>query len=209
VITPADLLAVSETSYRALEPLLDSPRWNEPAGDLDWTCTRTLDHIADALSLYSGNLATRTQVQRARMRDGNPTQPLPAMLATTATVAAILAAVGRDAPPGTRAYHPAGLADVSGFMAMGCAEILIHSEDICLGLGGAFRGPDEVTVRVVRRLFPWAPPHDDPWELLRWSMGRAPLPDHRRLAPDWWWQCAPLDEWDGTMRARTVPPAWR
>jgi len=29
------------------------------------------------------------------------------------------------------------------------------------------------------------------------------------MADDWWWQCAPLDEWDGTMRARTVPPAWR
>jgi hypothetical protein len=209
MITADDLLTASASSLQALEPLLDSARWDERAGELDWTCRRTLDHVADALSLYAGNLATRTQTQRPRMRDGNPTQPLPAMLATTATAAAVLAAVARDAPPETRAYHPAGMADVSGFIAMGCAEVLIHTEDICIGLGGEYRGPDELTALVVARLFPWAPAHGDPWELLRWCMGRAPLPEHPRLAPDWWWQCAPLDEWDGTMRARTVLPARR
>lgn len=210
MISPDDLLAASASSQRALLPLLDSPRWDEPAGELEWSCRRTLDHVSDALSLYSGNLATRTRDPRPRLRDGNPTQSLPDMLTTAVTVAAVLAACGRDAPPGTRAYHPAGMADVSGFMAMGCAEILIHTDDICRGLHApAYRASDDLTARLVQRLFPWAPQHDDPWELLRWSMGRTPLPHHDRLAPDWWWQCAPLDEWDGTMRARTVPPGWR
>ena len=46
---------------------------------------------------------------------------------------------------------------------------------------------------------PWAPADVDPWDGLLWANGRRPLDD---LPPerDWLWQCAPLDEWDGTIR---------
>jgi hypothetical protein len=63
-------------------------------------------------------------------------------------------------------------------------------------------------VRVVRRLFPWAPTDVDPWQALRWACGRTALPDRPRLGPDWWVHCAPLAEWDGTIKRRTSPPAW-
>jgi hypothetical protein len=61
----------------------------------------------------------------------------------------------------------------------------------------------------VARIFPWAPAEGDPWAALRWAAGRAALPDRERLGPDWYWHCAPLAEWDGTIKKRTTPPAWR
>ena len=97
------------------------------------------------------------------------------------------------------------LADASGFLAMGCDETLVHTFDICAGLGRAFRPPPDVCDRVVRRLFPWAPEHEDPWERLLWSNGRVALPEHPRLGPNWDWWCAPLSEWDGVARTDGGP----
>jgi hypothetical protein len=212
MITPDDVIAAAASCRTQLAPLVgDDEAWEAMAGDLDWTCRSTLDHITNALILYAGNLATRTAVRRPRVRNGDPRSDIPSLLLDVETAASILAAVGRATPPQTRAFHPAGMADVSGFMAMGCAEIVIHTEDIGIGLGAtdSYRCADELAARLVQRLFPWTPQHDDPWERLRWSMGRTELPGHGRLAPDWGWQCAPLDEWDGTMLADLLPPGSR
>jgi hypothetical protein len=130
------------------------------------------------------------------------------LLTIVEALAAVLAEVARAAPPEARGYHGAGMADAEGFVAMGCEEILIHTADIAQGLGLSFRPPDELTARVLRRLFPWAPTDGDPWAELRWASGRIALPDRPRLGPDWYWHCAPLAEWDGTVKKRSAPPAW-
>ncbi len=90
----------------------------------------------------------------------------------------MLTEVARAAPPGTRAFHPAGMADVSGWIGMGCAEILVHTGDIARGLGLPYRPPDELCSRVRARLFPWAPADIDSLgqsALGRWP-GRSPRP---------------------------------
>lgn len=120
--------------------------------------------------------------------------------------AATLAAVARDAPPGARAYHSAGMADTTGFLAMGCDEILVHGWDAVRGFGAEFTPPTELAERVLRRLFPWAPITDPPWEALLWANGRADLPSRKRLGPDWVSHCAPLDEWDGTVPCQDASP---
>ena len=101
------------------------------------------------------------------------------------------------------------MADATGWIAMACEEIVIHTDDIAQGLGLPFHPPDDLSRRITARIFPWAPADAEPWAALRWAAGRAPLPDRERLGPDWWWHCAPLSEWDGTIRKRTAPPAWR
>jgi hypothetical protein len=100
------------------------------------------------------------------------------------------------------------MADASGFLGMGCVEIVIHTDDIARGFGLPFHPPDDLTDRIVRRLFPWAPTDREVWASLRWACGRAALPDRARLAPDWYWHCAPLAEWDGTIKKRSAPPGW-
>ncbi len=207
-LTPDDLAWAATVCGDALAPALGED-WSVAAGDLAWDCRRTLDHVADALMFYAGHLAARATAKVTPVRNGDPERSVGELLTVVGETAAILAGVARAAPVGTRAFHPAGMADVEGFVAMGCVEMLIHTDDMTRGLGRTFRPPDELTRGVVQRLFPWAPTAGDPWEALRWACGRASLGDRERLEPDWYWQCAPLAEWDGTVKKRTAPPGWR
>lgn len=206
-LEPADLQIAAALCRGTLAPALQA-NWESRAGDLTWTCRRTLDHIVDTLCLYSAHLASRARERLPLARDGDPSLSVADLLRLVEPVAAVLAEVARAAPPETRAFHPAGMADATGFLAMGCAEILIHTADIAQGLDLPFRPPEDLSKRVLTRLFPWAPATGDPWPALLWACGRVALPDRPRLDADWYWWCAPLDEWDGKPKKRSVPPAW-
>jgi hypothetical protein len=208
LLTPGDLHDAARLCRATLEPALDRD-WSVRAGDLNWNCRRTLDHIVDTLFLYAAYLATRASERMAPPRNGDANASPARLLIAVDAAAAVLAEVCRAAPPETRAFHPAGLADISGWLGMACEEILLHTDDIAQGLGLPFRPPDDLSRRIAARIFPWAPTDAEPWAALRWAAGRASLPDRERLGPDWWWHCAPLAEWDGTIRKRTAPPAWR
>jgi DinB family protein len=206
-VQPADLLEAAALCRDTCTPALAAD-WGVPAGALTWTCRRTLDHIVDTLCLYATYVASRARGRLPIARDGTPALPAADLLRLVEAMASVLAEVARAAPLGTRVYHPAGLADVEGFLAMGCDEILIHTADIARGLRVPFRPPDELAGRVLARLFPWAPNGDAPWDALLWANGRAALVDRPRLDADWYWWCAPLEEWDGAIKKRTAPPAW-
>ena len=211
-LTPDDLLAVAAGCRAALEGALDAD-WSVRAGDLDWTCRRTLDHMLDTLLHYAAHFASRAEGRLPFVRDGDPARSVPDLLTGLGTSAAILAEVCRAAPPEARGFHPAGPADATGFLAMGCQELLAHTFDIAAGLGIPFRPADPALVRrVVDRIFPWAPePHEaSSWDALLWAAGRIALPDRPRLDSNWWWHAAPLSEWDGTVKRRTAetPPGW-
>jgi hypothetical protein len=206
-LVPDDLTMTAGICRETLAPALGQ-EWSVKAGGLEWDCRRTLDHIVDTLFLYSSYLASRGTGRISPPRNGDPAASPAQLLATVGAAASVLAEVARAAPPGARAFHPAGMADVSGWIGMGCVEILIHTDDIARGLGLTFRPPDDLSMRILTRLFPWAPTDDDPWAALRWAAGRAALPDRERLGPDWYWHCPPLAEWDGTIKKRPAPPAW-
>jgi hypothetical protein len=207
-LTPDDLLTAASVCQQTLRPALDRD-WSVKAGDLEWDCRRTLDHIVDTLFLYAAYLASRGSERLSPPRNGDLSASPTQLLATVGAAAAVLTEVARAAPLGTRAFHPAGMADVSGWIGMGCAETLVHTDDIARGLVVPYRPPDELSSRVLARLFPWAPSDIDPWNSLRGATGRAALPDRAQLGADWYWHCAPLAEWDGTIKKREAPPAWR
>jgi hypothetical protein len=208
LLTPEDVRTAAAVAREALTPALGRD-WETRAGSLDWSCRRTIDHVVDALSLYTAHLAMRARERLPRVRSGNPELTPAELLHAVAIAAAILADVVRAAPPDARGWHPAGLADGSGFVGMACTELLVHAADVAEGLGQPFASPPDLAARVLARLFPWAPAEGDAWATLRWACGRAALDDRERLAPDWYWQCAPLAEWDGTIRKRTAPPGRR
>ena len=56
-LVPADLMTAARVCQEALAPALDWD-WSGPAGDLEWDCRRTLDHIVDTLFLYAAYLAS-------------------------------------------------------------------------------------------------------------------------------------------------------
>lgn len=203
-----DLRAAAAVAKDALWPHRDAD-WSARAGELDWTCLGTVGHVVEALRFYAANLATRAPARRpypwAETFAGPPEVWLLALEAT----AELLAVVAESADAEQRGFHPAGMADAEGFLAMGCDEVLIHADDVARGLGVGFAPPAALAERVLRRLFPWVTPEpdEDAWALLRWANGRTALPGRERLGADWWWHCAPLREWPGGgPRTRSVPP---
>ncbi len=210
-MTPDDLPAAASLCRETLAPWLDRD-WSGPAGDLEWSCRRTLDHIVDTQLFLAGNAALRSTSRVLPPRNGDPEADLPRLLDTVVTGATVLERVCAGMEPEERGFHPAGQADAEGFRAQGCAEILQHTYDIANGLGESFRAPDGLSDRIVARLFPWAPAEaecPDRWEALLWAAGRIALPSRERLGPDWWIQAAPLAEWGGERKVRTMPPSWR
>ena len=182
--------------------------WSLGAGELDWSCRETLDHIPNTLVFYASHLAVAATGRLPRTRDGGGQLTVAELLRSVEVTAAILGQVTRASAPSTRAFHPAGMADPSGFTAMGCDEILIHTADITTGFDIEFRPPEDLCGRVLARLFPWAPTDVGPWESLLWSNGRMALPGFGRQDENWYWHCAPLSEWDGQIARRTSPPGW-
>jgi hypothetical protein len=118
------------------------------------------------------------------------------LVRTIGAFATVLAGVVDASPPEARGWHPFGLADASGFAAMACDELLVHTDDAARGLEVPFTAPPELARVTLERLFPWAPTDADPWAALLWANGRTDLPGQPRQV-DWRWHCAPLEEWDG------------
>jgi len=206
-----DIVAAADLARAALEPAMEAD-WSVPAGDLEWSCRRTLDHIVDTLLLYGAYVATRATERRAPIRNGDPEATISRLFAQLGAAARILELVCAGSPPPVRAFHPSGLSDADGYRAMACSEILTHADDIARGLDLAFMPPADLCERVMARVFPWAPEAaecPDRWAALRWCCGRTALPSQPRLDERWWWHAAPIAEWDGTRNKRTAPPAWQ
>ena len=196
-ITPEDLERAGDLIFDALSPGV-AANWNEvSAGSLRWTVRETVVHMASTCAFYSAHLVShaRAEIPVTLASAGDP--PNPAVLSTVTVTPRVLAAVARCASPGTRGYHWTGFADASGFLAMGCDEILIHAHDVARGLALPFSIPEDLASKILARLYPWAPHSLAPSDVLLWVNGRRKLPGESR--EDWQrWHSAPLEEWDGS-----------
>ncbi len=191
-----DLIAVADHCIGSLAPLVDRD-WETPAQNTDWTCRQTLEHVC-GLS-YAPMLALRADTIPKLAFAVYENFPIDWLLVTARTTAVIVAEVARAAPPDTRAFHPAGVADAPGFVAMMAAELVLHTHDIASAFDAPYK-PDDFTIRgLLDRLFPWWPEGEDPWLALQWASGRIALGDHAKQGDRWVWHCAPLSEWDGTI----------
>ncbi|MCP3879971.1 MAG: hypothetical protein GY701_16500 [Sulfitobacter sp.] len=175
--------------------------WVVDVPDLDMTVASVVAHAAEGCLWYAIDLAA----------GGNDLEPVEHRVKTDVanidlvnTISAygrVVAAVIEASPVEARGFHPMGAADRTGFAAMACDELLIHTDDAARGLGLRFRPDDDLAAAVLARLFPWVRGNENPWSLLRWANGRIELGDRKRLS-DWAWHCAPLEEWDGTTPTR-------
>ncbi len=207
-MVPVDDVVAAAVALEVLGRIPDgSPLWDRPAAPTTWTAARALGHVADALVFYAGQVARRADRRLPGLRDGRDAPP-GEQREDVVTAASLLAGQLRDLGAG-RAWHPSGSADASGWAGMAVTEVLVHGTDVARALGVPLALPREVCARTVARVFPWAGPGDVPApDLLLAVTGRADVAGVPS-DPDWWWQSAPLAEWDGRPRRRTVPPAWR
>jgi hypothetical protein len=178
--------------------------WHVPAGELEWTCWETVEHMSDDLFTYAAQLApaapslsTHVPFGWHRRRAGGPATTIfvdpaegpPGLLLVFESCGAMLAAMVHVLPPGKRSFHAYGPSDASGFAAMGVVEVLVHMHDVAAGLGLPWSPPADLCTAALRRLFP-SVPVDDPWPALRWATGRADLPGRPRRT-SWTWEGAP------------------
>jgi uncharacterized protein (TIGR03083 family) len=198
MVTGDNVLAAAGTCHDFLQQTADAD-WGVPVPELDFTVTSVVAHAANgplwyALDLWSGPSDDAAFDLNVRRDASNA-----ALLISLRSAARVCAASVDAAPAETRGFHPAGAADPSGFAAMACDELLVHTDDAARGLGLRFSPDPDVTERVLRRLFPWHDPGDDPWQTLLWANDRVDLPG-RPSQKGWTWHCAPLADWDGKPR---------
>jgi len=174
----------------ALEPAVDGD-WTRLAGDLDWDCRYTAEHLGDTLLSYAAQVVSRPADGYVRfVATADSGASAPELLEFALTGGRLLAAAVRAGRPEDRGYHPTGRSDPAGFAAMGCVELLLHGDDIARGLGVEIDPPRALCARVVERLFPEQEPIPDAWDALCWCAGRIALPGKPRRT-EWKWQGRP------------------
>lgn len=171
--------------------------WSVAVPHLEWSAARTAAHCASGLLWYAASLARRTE-RRTVLPPIRCDVPPAELLETIEQAGGLLAFTVDAAPPDARGFHPRGMADASGFAAMGCDELLVHAWDVAQALDLDLRPGGALAARTLDRIFPWVPHEPDPWTALLWTNGRLDLPSRPRPNP-WRWHCAPLQEWDGAI----------
>lgn len=102
----------------------------------------------------------------------DPDDGVGGLLRVLASCGDLLAAMAGAAPPGLRGWHPYGSSDPEGLLAMGIAEVLLHSHDVLTGLDTGWRPDDQLCDRLLHRLFTRTAPADvDRWRVLLWLTG--------------------------------------
>jgi hypothetical protein len=205
-----DLFEDLDTSVRFAVATLSTAvehDWQVPARDLEWTCWETLEHVADDLFAYAGQIVAPTTglddyvpfVYASVRHDGpectirgRPERGNAGLLDVVTTCGAMLSTAVREAPHDRRGWHPYGVSDPGGFAAMGTVETLVHVYDVAEPLGVSWRPDDDVVRRALDRLFTDVPSGIDPWPTLLWATGRIALDDIPRRT-EW--------RWDGRVRA--------
>ena len=156
-------------------------------------------HIGDALSSYAGSLASGNQENPGSLglpfREGS----MKAAATQVGSGAELLVRVAEGTPAGVRAFHPTGLPDSEGFLAMGCVEILAHGYDAVAGTEAEFDPDNALCQRVLGRLFPWAPQDTPGWLTLLWATGRSELEGQEYLGETWIWHNDLPGEWEGMI----------
>jgi uncharacterized protein (TIGR03083 family) len=187
-----DVRAVAEQCARFLDAAVNAD-WSAPIPDMEWSVAQAVAHAAEGPLWYAFDLsAGEAEVTTMDLRV-KPDSPPPQLVATLVAAARVVASVIEASPPSRWGFHPWGQADPSGYAAMACDELLIHTDDAGRGLGLTFAPDPALCARVLARLFPEAPVDVAPWDGLRWANGRIALPGRPRQQ-QWRWFCAPREE---------------
>jgi hypothetical protein len=179
----AALAAVRDVLARVPDAATPVPAMDADAG-------RVVAHVAGCLAFYAHDLVAGPDDAAGLDVVRRPDAGLDVLVVSLGAWAEVLARVVDAAPAGERGFHPDGRPDAAGFAALGCAELLLHGDDVAGAIGLAWEPPVAVSGAVLGRLFPDVPPGDDPWTALRWATGRADLPGSPRRT-SWRYAAAP------------------
>lgn len=197
-VTAADVTAVVAAAVTTLAPAADRD-WTVPAGDLTWNCWETVEHVADDLFFYAGQLGVDGVPRYLPVRAEpnypggepnsirvDPAEGLDGLLMVLTSMGALLAAMVTVAPASARAHHGFGFADGEASAAMGVLETLVHVRDVATAFDLTWQPEQDVCARVLARLMADVERTDDAWADLLWATGRIELPGRPRRT-GWRW----------------------
>ena len=196
-VTPDDLDSAVDVVAAMLTAAIDAD-WSIPAGPVTWSCAETVEHMGKVGVHYAAQLAVGAETVHVRvMAEPHPEGTNARRSQFLQAGGRLLSRVARAMPPDASALHPWGQADVEGWVAIACAEFLLHGADIAAGLGCAFDPDDEVCARVLARV---APEHAalayradlGGWGGLTYAAGRRAV-DGLPAVGQWRWRAGPLD----------------
>ena len=198
---PDDVIAAAEASHDLLSPLADMD-WSVIAGDLEWDCRQTLEHVAFVQLFYATSAADPSQRRLPTARINNSDRSIGELVNVHLALSNVLAAVLRSMSEDARSIHPRGSPTATVSPRWPARRPWCTRGNIARGLGVDFMPPAYIAAKSLARLFPWVQDDGDPWQTLLYAAGRRDLGGNDRRAPNWSWQCAPLSEWKGDIRVR-------
>ncbi|MEZ5115739.1 MAG: maleylpyruvate isomerase N-terminal domain-containing protein [Candidatus Nanopelagicales bacterium] len=170
----ADALAAAVATTAGAVASAGESDWSAAAGDLAWTCRDTVQHVASDFVGYAGQLTDPRERGYAPVDVVLEGEPGSAGLADVLrATGGMLVSVVRTTPPGTRSWHPYGMAGPCDFAAMGVVEALVHTYDLDRTLTLGLDPDRDLCARALGQLFPDVPAGDDAWVALLWATGRV------------------------------------
>ncbi|GLZ34778.1 hypothetical protein Lesp02_69650 [Lentzea sp. NBRC 105346] len=149
--------------------------WSVQIPGLDWTVAQAVAHLAEGLLWYATDFVAGPTELSTLDPNVKPDATPADLVRSVSVYGTVLVRMLESSPPDTVGWHPYGLADASGFAAMGCDELLVHTYDASVRV--PFTPPADIAALTVARLFPDAPTGHEPWETLLWCNGRIALGD--------------------------------
>jgi hypothetical protein len=169
----ADLLAAAAAAQELLGRV---PDFAAEVPAMDGDVRGVVVHIASCLTWYAHDLVAGPPESVGPTAQW-PSDSPPADLARELGIAAgVLARVVATAGPDDRGWHPWGVADATGFAAIGIAELVLHTHDVASAHGLPWSPPAGPVAATLARLFPDVPADGDPWAAMLWATGRGDLP---------------------------------
>ncbi len=191
-MTAEDVSAAAAQCARFLETTVDAD-WGAPIPDMEWSPAQAVAHAAESALWYAVDIsAGPTELSTMDLRIKPESAPAE-LVRTLVTMARVVAQAIEASAADVRGFHSWGQPDPSGYAAMTCDELLIHTDDAGRGLGLVFAPDPALCARVLARLFPNSPLDIEPWDGLRWANGRIALPGRPRQQK-WRWYSAPIKE---------------
>jgi hypothetical protein len=180
--TPQDFTDLSTLVLDAWQSAVDLD-WSVPAGTLEWSCWTTADHTIDCVFSYAFFLASRRLDsyppfgELHAFADASPRDLVHGLRAATNMLSAVITAADPDVEAAIGLGPHARNGRPADFAARGALEMVLHTYDVCTGLGVMFDPPREPCLRLRDTTQNWPgqvqlPPTDDPWSDLLERSGR-------------------------------------